>query len=151
MYWHLPSNSGRNLATWTVNDQTAEHFTCDFEFRSETPETNQPEITVQFYRLTISKTTLAEFVDIATRWLGQPLSDVASMPFETSLDIGGGFDNYVLLRFGENESIICSLIIAANFEYHIAGVSGQFGYAIDQTCLRAMVEGISAALGASDK
>ena len=151
MYWHLPSNSGRNRTTWTVKDQTAEHFTCDFEFRSETPQTNQSEIIVQFFRLTISKMTLVEFVDTALRWLDQPLSDAASKPFETSLDIGGGFDNYVRLRFGDNESIISSINGAATFEYHVAGVSGQFGYAIDQTCLRAMVEGISAALRASNQ
>jgi hypothetical protein len=147
MNWNLPSNSGRQLSTWTVNDQTAEHLSCDFEFRSQSVESDQPESVIRFSRLILTKSKLLEFVEVAREWLAKPLSDAASASFEVSVDMGGGFDTYVQLRFGESPSVISAQNNAVTIDYCVAGVDGELTYVVDQSCLREMTEGITTALG----
>lgn len=151
MDWKLPSNSGRHLSTWTVNDQTAEYLSCEYEFRSQSVESDHPGAVIKFSRLIVAKSGLLDFVEIAKDWLNQPLSAISSKKFELTVDMGGGFDTYVQVRFGENPSVISAQNNVATIEYCVAGVDGELAYAVDQSCLREMVEGVMAALGVDDQ
>jgi len=151
MDWKLRSNSGRQLSTWNVNDQTAEHLSCEYEFRSQSVESDHPGAVIKFSQLIVAKSGLLEFVEITNEWLNQPLPIVASKKFELTVDMGGGFDTYVQVRFGENPSVISGLNNVATIEYCVAGIDGELAYAVDQSCLREMVEGVMAALGADDQ
>ncbi len=147
MDWKLPSNSGRQLSTWTVNDQTAEYLACDYEFRSHSVESEQPESAIKFSRLVLSRSKLLEFVEIAKEWLEKPLSETAAKKFEATVDMGGGFDTYLRLRFGESPSIISAQNNTVTINYCVAGVDGELAYVVDQSCLRDMTDGIATALG----
>ena len=151
MNWQLPSNSGRHLATWTVTDQTAEHFSCDFEFRSQSADSGQPTTVIKFSRLILSKSTLSKFAEAASDWLDQSLPNVASSAFVAAVEMGGGFDTVLKARFGDNPTLISAQNSAVSFDYTVAGVGGEFSYVVDQSCLRLLVEGISAALESRNK
>ena len=143
----MPSNSGRESATWTVRDAAANHFVCDFCFRSVSVESDAPTLEIRFDHLVLSKSALAEFVDRADRWLNLPLEEIASDRLNIDVEMGGGFDTSVRLKLGDNPALVTDKNSAASFIYCVAYVSGDFAYKIDQSCLRILVDGIRDALG----
>ena len=146
MEFRLPSNSGNRLAKWIVTDRAEGHLYCNFEFQSRFGEQSPPGTVIQFTRLILNRDELAAFVRKADTWLYQPVCEVASHDFDAIVGMGGGFDNYLEVRFGANTAVESAQNSAATFRYCVAGVDGEFAYAIDQSCVRILIEGIKAVL-----
>ena len=146
MDWSLPSNSGRMSATWTVRDDMADHFVCDFRYRSISLSGDAPGVEVCFDHLVLSKAALANFVASANSWLSQPLNELASDQLSIDVAMGGGADTYVRLHLGDQPDLLTDKNSAATFVYCVANVSGDFAYVIDQSCLRTLIDGIRDAL-----
>jgi hypothetical protein len=151
--WSLPSNSGRFEATWSVAEPAGDHLTCDFQLlaRSYNTEPAGPidekyQLLFSFPGLVLRVSELLSFARDLERWCTLPLAELRDTQLVAEAELGGRHDEYLRLRFGPKPDSISEGHPFALFEYAIAGVSGTFSYAADQSCVGSLFAGISATL-----
>jgi hypothetical protein len=152
--WSLPSNSGRYEASWSVTGHTTNSITYDFSLVARTynfgpggSDDGGHHLLFSFPGLVANKEPLWHFAQGLESWLTLPLPELAKTHLEVEGDFGGRFDEFLLLRFGKDPAIIDEGHPIALFSYSIAGVSGAFSYAADQSCVGSLFAGLSKTLG----
>ena len=151
--WSLPSNSGRYEATWSVTGHSSSSVTYDFELVARTYNSGHAESSAENHHLFFSFTALVanteplwSFAQELERWLTLPLSELAKTPLTAEANFGGRFDEFLVLRFGRDPNIVDEGHPVAHFQYSVAGVSGAFSYAADQSCVGSLFAGLSETL-----
>ncbi|ANM31619.1 hypothetical protein ABI59_21765 [Acidobacteria bacterium Mor1] len=158
--WTLPSNSGRERATWSVTDENEDAgeriYTCrvllEGSFYGETLSSGEAGPAQDFglviHGLQVRHTVLNRLLSHLQEWLELPPAQLRSRELELSCGVGGLFDQALRLRFGPREDILSGGHPVATLEYVVGRMKGELSFAVALSGLQTMTAELNQVLAA---
>lgn len=156
-FWQLNSNSGRESVRWDLSgertSQNSKVLLCDVQLTGQyfgaTLGGDDPKLrdyALVLRRLAIGVPELDRLSSFLRSWLHLPLADQANHPPAFDANVGGLFDQSLIMSLGKRDDTISAGKPVATFRYIAGRLRGELSFVTDQSCLRILSEGIDAVL-----